>query len=931
MKEEIVNMTEVNRMNFADVPKKYRPIPFWSWNEKLNCDETREQIRQMDEAGMGGFFMHARGGLQTSYMEEEWFDNVTASLEEGSMRGMRPWAYDENGWPSGFGNGLVNGLGVDYQQKYLRMEDCSNHPDTWICRCGNHDFYYEVNPFYVDTLDKKVIAKFLEVAYKPYYERYKDAVEGFFTDEPQISRNGIPWSFVFPEEYAKRYGDDILTHLEELFLEVGDYKQTRIRFWKMVTELFSENFMKQIYEQCHEWGMKLTGHLVQEERVYSQLTSNGACMPHYEYMDIPGMDWLGRNIKEILTPYQLGSAAAQLGKDCVLGETFALCGHNVSFAELKGIFEWQMVHGVTMLCPHLEGYSIRGIRKRDYPPAMYVQQPWWEIYSKLIDSLSRTGMILSEGRKDVDVLVLHPQTTAWTLYNDRDTDALYELQAKTMAVIKELERKHVEFHLGDEILLERHGKVEDGKLVVGQQRYTYVIDCLCEELLPHTRALLDAFIREQGQLVTPEQLACNHIVDHPEITYTKREFDGYRVHYFVNTSPTEKEASFRLKGQMLDLYTGELCGFSGFHVFEPWGSVMVVEHEDVSQETACDAWDKTAAAEAAEANELHHKLEETIIRPAGTWRVVGKVMNSLTLDYCDYYFDGELQEKNGYVLNICERANALRRKVQIHQDYHVMLHTVPEILYLVCETPEQFTITINGKIVTERPDGYYVDKSFRRIDIAAYMQTGCNMISFDCDFVQPEEFYECLTKAYVFESEKNKLVYDMEIEAIYLVGDFCVKTSGSWEQLERYAVRYDGSFELDAPKTELSLKNLEQQGYPFFCGQLVLEGELMITGEHPVLELERRGINAVKVEINGSERWLLTSDRLSLKDMGAEGPTKIRLTLINNLRNLLGPHHLKEGESYNVGPGQFFKEPCVWNKESEKDWTDSYCFVETGI
>ena len=105
----------------------------------------------------------------------------------------------------------------------------------------------------------------------------------------------------------------------------------------------------------------------------------------------------------------------------------------------------------------------------------------------------------------------------------------------------------------------------------------------------------------------------------------------------------------------------------------------------------------------------------------------------------------------------------------------------------------------------------------------------------------------------------------------------------------------------------------------------------MITGEHPVLELERRGINAVKVEINGSERWLLTSDRLSLKDMGAEGPTKIRLTLINNLRNLLGPHHLKEGESYNVGPGQFFKEPCVWNKESEKDWTDSYCFVETGI
>ena len=54
-------------------PKKYRPIPFWSWNEKLDAAETRRQIAMMDEAGIGGYFMHARGGLQTEYMGEEWF------------------------------------------------------------------------------------------------------------------------------------------------------------------------------------------------------------------------------------------------------------------------------------------------------------------------------------------------------------------------------------------------------------------------------------------------------------------------------------------------------------------------------------------------------------------------------------------------------------------------------------------------------------------------------------------------------------------------------------------------------------------------------------------------------------------------------------------------------------------------------------------
>lgn len=907
-------------MDFKFVPKEYRPIPFWSWNEKLETEETREQIRQMDEAGIGGFFMHARGGLQTPYMGEEWFDNVEASVNESHKRGMRPWAYDENGWPSGFGSGLVNGLGVEYQQKYLRMEAEAVHMETPICKSGEHYFYYDINPFYVDTLDKKVIAKFIEVAYKPYYEKYGTAVEGFFTDEPQISRNGIPWSFVFKEEYQTRYGQDLYEHLEELFLEVRDYKQTRVKFWKMVTELFSEAFMKQIYDQCQEWGMKLTGHMVCEESLLSQLASNGACMPHYEYMDIPGMDWLGRNIEECLTPLQVSSVAEQMGQDSVLSETFALCGHNVSFAELKGIYEWQMVHGINLLCPHLEGYSNRGIRKRDYPPAMYIQQPWWKVYDKLVDALSREGMILSKGKKKVDVLLLHPQTTAWSLYNHRYHNALNELNQEFLKVIKQLEQKHIVFHLGDEIMLERHGKVEDGKLVIGKQRYSYVIDTCCEILLPRTQELLKAFAEDGGKLTTAEALESNDIVDHPEITYTRRSFDGFTVHYFVNTSDQEKNASFNVAGKTIDIYTGGLETFAGQHTFEPWGSLMVVE-EDVAVYKMEDF--VVCKADAGKT--------QTIIQPSGIFTFAEKVINSMTLDRCDYYFDGELQEKDGYVLNICERANKLERQVQIHQDYHVMMHVVPTELYMACETPEKFTIKINGKTVKQKIEGYFRDKSFKKIDIAAYVHQGMNTISFDCDFVQSEEFYENLRKSYIFESEKNKLAYDMEIEAIYLVGDFTVKTPGQWTPLEKHAVRYRGSFELDVPKESIGLKHIEQQGYPFFSGEMVLEGELDIAGENSVLLINRQGFNAVKVEIGSAERWMLTNDKISLKDFGVKGRVKVRLTLINNLRNLLGPHHLKEGESVAVEPNKFFKEPCVWNGNPEMIWDDDYTFMELGI
>lgn len=106
---------------------------------------------------------------------------------------------------------------------------------------------------------------------------------------------------------------------------------------------------------------------------------------------------------------------------------------------------------------------------------------------------------------------------------------------------------------------------------------------------------------------------------------------------------------------------------------------------------------------------------------------------------------------------------------------------------------------------------------------------------------------------------------------------------------------------------------------------------LDIIGENPVLQIERQGFNAVKVEIGSVEKWMLTNDKLSLKDFGVQGRVKVRLTLINNLRNLLGPHHLKEGESVSVGPDKFFMEPCVWNRNPEVIWDDDYCFVEMGI
>lgn len=902
-------------MDFKHIPKKYRPIPFWSWNEKLDKDETVEQIEKMENVGIGGFFMHARGGLQTEYMGEQWFQNVDASIRKCEENGMHPWAYDENGWPSGFGGGLVCNKGIEYQQKYLRFKEGETESENTIINKSGYNFYYDVNPFYVDTLNAKVIKCFLDEIYEPYYEKFKGRLDGFFTDEPQISRNGIPWSFTIPEEYEKAYGENILDRLIELFKPVGDYKATRIKFYKLITELFSKNFMKQIYDWCEGHGFKFTGHLSCEEDLYDQLVSNGACMPHYEYFSVPGMDWLGRHNEPSLTPYQVASAASQAGKKQVLSETYALCGHNVGHDELKWIYEFQMVRGINLLCQHLEGYSNRGLRKRDYPPAMYIQQPWWDEYKMFNDAMSRIGMLLSDGDDGIDVLVIHPQTTAWTMYDDTQKckKGIQKYSDYFIKEIKKLERKHINFHLGDEIMMERHGHIDGKYFVIGEKKYSKVIIPKNEVLFDNTIKLLDEYKANDGVITTFDEIVANDIIDVPEITYCERHYGDLDMYYFVNSTENTYNASIKKGNKVMDITSGELYDFDGVHTFRKYESLVVID----------------------EHKERVEKTEEVTVQSIdldGEWEIVNTSENSLTLDYCDYYFDGVLEEKDGYVLNAMYRALERKGKTHIKMEYKVKAEYIPEKLYLAVETPEIFSISINGKKLKQKKCGYFRDKSFQKLDISGMISLGENIISVEVDFEQSDVVYENIEKSKIFESEKNKLTFDMEIEAMYLVGDFSVRTDGEYINLEKNVSRYRGDFAISEPKKTITLEKIERQGFPFFAGEIAVKK--VIDKSNAILDFSKCGINVVKVKINGEvvKKLMWEPYMIDLSSYLNRGENELELSLINNLRNLLGPHHLAEGETYLCGPHSFYKEKCIWMPNAkEENWNRDYCLAEISV
>ena len=92
--------------HFQTPPKEYREAPFWSWNDDLDPQELARQIRLMDEAGWGGFFMHSRVGLRTPYMGKSWMACIRACVAAARQCGLGAWLYDEDKWPSGFAGGL---------------------------------------------------------------------------------------------------------------------------------------------------------------------------------------------------------------------------------------------------------------------------------------------------------------------------------------------------------------------------------------------------------------------------------------------------------------------------------------------------------------------------------------------------------------------------------------------------------------------------------------------------------------------------------------------------------------------------------------------------------------------------------------------------------------------------------------------------------
>ncbi|MEM2936492.1 MAG: glycosyl hydrolase, partial [Candidatus Bathyarchaeia archaeon] len=544
---------------------------------------------------------------------------------------------------------------------------------------------------YIDNLNPEAVEAFLRSTYDAYYKRvgkwFGSAVPGIFTDEPHIAPSvpgqrrakhpvyALPWTKDFPQYFEERKGYDLRDHLPRLFFDVGDYMKVRYDYWDTVTDLFLGAYTKKLFDWCEKHGLKYTGHYLAEDTLTSQIRCAGAAMPHYEFMHVPGIDHLGKNIDHPLTVKQVSSVAEQLGKERVLSETYGCSAQSFSFEGRKWIGDWEYILGVNLLNHHLSLYTMRGLRKRDYPPNLFYQQPWWKHNRLIEDYFARLSYALSRGKRTVDILVIHPVASAWTVYTPLNLKPAERLNASLEWLVKTLLNLHRDYELGDEKIIKGHGKVEGSSFVIGNSVYKAVILPPSITLSRNTFNLLQEYVNNGGKFIalkpTPhlidgqeskdiqKVLSKAHVIEDgdeealakalkpilprveisglngekvQEVWYHLRQDGDQQILFLANTS-TERgfQTTVKLQGaggvEEWNPFTGKVSpvpsrsedGYAVFNLdFPPVGSHLIV----------LDPKKKALAPKAAETEKI---ITEILLGDEWSYRRLD--LNALTLDY----------------------------------------------------------------------------------------------------------------------------------------------------------------------------------------------------------------------------------------------------------------------------------------------------------
>ena len=967
-----------------EVPAAYRSLFFWAWDDKLEPDEIRRQVRLMHAQGVGGFFMHSRFGLETPYLGKEWDEAVKAAVDEAKQLGMEAWIYDEDRWPSGFCGGRVQQAVGGLEGLTLEVTDSLHfQPEGtellyWSAACEGDDLsslallqkpeerkgekllvlrletsgpsaWFNGYPP-PNNLDPKSEQEFLRLTHQHYADmvgsEFGKTLKGSFTDEPSMAdrhaafnpkRSWIPWASGMRAWVKELLGYDWLPLAPYLYFNHAESAKVRHDYWHVVALRYESCYTMQIATWCEAHGIISTGHFLQEDKLGLCTRVNGSVMPHYTHQDICGIDLLGEQTQEYLTLKQCSSVVHQWHKPGMLVETYAGTGWQFSFESMKWIGDWMYALGVTRRCQHLCLYSLRGCRKRDYPPSFNYHNSWYGKLGVMEEYFARLSEYLCQGEPRRDVLLLHPSSTAWmhmgcspygnpVRRNERDLPQVDALGGRLNELLRFLCGQHYDVDLGDETLIERSGRAEQGLLSIERASYPVVVLPEIETVYPSTFRLLKEFKEQGGTLIlyktVPSRLSgepdekvreffqgCSLVPDETQLVSLLERVvprplsitEGARQCPWVITQVREdgkRVIAFAANNDRLEAHR--------LHFAPIWrGSVTRIDPFSGEQEQvqvhSDGSWDEEVeptgsrlylidTGKAGETDFVERNPDYLgSLALAGPFRYRLDQPNVLTLDRCSYRLeDGPWSS----VMEIWQAQEEVRRALgmvsllddeiaqrytwdrkphpndgkKLSLRYHVILSAdLP--LTLVVEDARLFQVMVDGKPVSMVPNGYFLDRSFEKVGLGT-IKSGIHELVLTCSYTNA-----------------------MELENIYLVGVFGV----------------DGQRVLGSLPATLSIGSWCGQGLFHYPGSVCYQSDFTARKTKALyLSLPAWKATMVTVVLNGTSFELPYPGLGGVDLSGAvqEGENHLSIRLWGSMRNMMGPLHLPQ-EPEMTGPGSF--------------------------
>ena len=545
--------------NFANPPKEYSLLPFWSWNGTLQPGKLKEQVDQMMDKGIYGAFLHARAGLdesETPYFSSGFWTAVDTVINYSAKKGFQACLYDEDKWPSGSAGGRTVAANPDEFIKkalvfnkmevvgpqILQLNLMSDPLSVFagrISASGSYESSSQVEltqwagkewkvpegrwaivafrmakdpDRQIDYLDSAAVAKFIEITHEEYFRRYAvhfgKTIPGIFFDEiyANFSKfgNNIFWTDDFLSKFRKLKGYDLRTSLPLiLFDEPGRSEKVRHDYFDVVKTLYVNAWFNQYAGWCADHKIWATGHTAEKLLHYKREADYFTTMGQ---LQVPGADneeyrYGFPRMIDWFNTRQISSIANLYNRERVMVEAMGGGGYIIPLDEYRYGFSMLAVYGINMFIPHLFHYTTETPwSQADWPPSWFYQNPYWKYFKPLADYASRLSYMNSQGKEVCDVAILYPLTDLWINgYPAQVDDAFYK------EVQQVLTDHHIGYNIIDPESLTR-AKTDNGRIAAGKGNFKVLILPSLRTLRTDVAEKLISFVKSGGTLIGVREL-----------------------------------------------------------------------------------------------------------------------------------------------------------------------------------------------------------------------------------------------------------------------------------------------------------------------------------------------------------------------------------------------------------------------------------------